>query len=173
MAKPTRRVKSREELGRKVFHIDTFAMSRFSTLCVRNKADTIHRAMPISYVRDDTARRIRMSVFPPFVAEDAVNAIYRQAAETTWHYGTVVDLRRAVLEYGGIEALLGHIRQIVEIHGVRGPMALVAWETTTTELLRAYVADARALAQGVDVFRNVNDAERWLDQTLFSPLAIA
>jgi len=125
--------------------------------------------MPVSYRRDDAARRIRMSASPPFTATDAVDAVYRQAAEGNWQYGTLVDLRRAVLNAEAIGELLGHIRDLVALRGVRGPIALVTWESTATELVRAYASDARLLADGVDVFQNTNDAERWLDQKLSSP----
>jgi len=107
-----------------------------------------------------------MSATPPFTEGDAVDAVYRQAAEATWHYGTVVDLRRAVLNADGMGELLEHLRDLVALHGVRGPIALVTWESTATGLLRAYASDARQLVSGVDVFLNTIDAERWLDAQL-------
>jgi len=124
--------------------------------------------MPLSYSRDDEARRIRLSVSPPFTKDDAIKAVYRQAAEGTWQYGALVDLRRGILDSSALSELIAHIRELVAVHGARGPLALVAWETAATKQLRAFAGDARLLADDIAVFRNTNDAERWLDRWMSS-----
>lgn len=125
--------------------------------------------VPLSYHRDEASRRIRLTAVPPFTSKHAVHALYRQAAETTWQYATLVDLRRAVLDAEGIAELLAHMRELVARHGVRGPIALVAWESASAELLRAYADDVRLLAYGAEVFQNTSDAERWLERFSSAP----
>jgi len=123
----------------------------------------------VSYRRDDAARRIRISANPPFTKDDAINAVYRQAAEGAWHYGALVDLRRGILDSQALGELILHIRDLVVLHGVRGPVALVTWESAATELVRTFADDARLFVNDVGVFQNTHDAERWLDERLSPP----
>jgi len=129
--------------------------------------------MPLSYLRDDTTRRIRLAASHPLSETDAINAVNRQAAEATWLYGTLVDLRRAVLNAPALADLLEHMRALVSKHGVRGPLALVTWESGATQAMQAYANDARPLVSGVRLFQNTSDAERWLDHELARPSVAA
>jgi hypothetical protein len=49
--------------------------------------------MPITYERDDQRRLITVTVTEPFALDDMLGAIDRQAAEDTWEYAMLTDLR--------------------------------------------------------------------------------
>src|SRR5207245_2590389 len=49
--------------------------------------------MPIAYERDDQRRLITVTVTEPYSVDDILSVIDRQAAEDTWEYATLHDLR--------------------------------------------------------------------------------
>jgi hypothetical protein len=49
--------------------------------------------MPIEYERDDQRRLITVTVSDPFSVDDILGVIDRQAAEDTWEYAMLYDLR--------------------------------------------------------------------------------
>jgi hypothetical protein len=49
--------------------------------------------MPIAYERDDRRQLITVTVSEPFSVEDILAVIDRQAAEDTWEYALLFDLR--------------------------------------------------------------------------------
>src|ERR1700674_4937900 len=49
--------------------------------------------MPIVYERDDARRLITVTLTEPYAVEDIFGAIDRQAAEDTWDYAMLYDLR--------------------------------------------------------------------------------
>jgi hypothetical protein len=49
--------------------------------------------MPIAYERDDQRRLITVTVTEPYSVDDILTAIDRQAAENTWEYAILYDLR--------------------------------------------------------------------------------
>ena len=51
--------------------------------------------MPIEYARDDQRRLITLTVTEPYSVEDILGVIDRQAAEDTWGYAMLYDLRAA------------------------------------------------------------------------------
>jgi hypothetical protein len=53
------------------------------------------KGMPIAYKRDDERRLITATVSDPFTVDDILAAIDRQAAEDTWGYAMLYDLRAA------------------------------------------------------------------------------
>jgi hypothetical protein len=118
--------------------------------------------MPLSYRRDDVGRRIRVTATHPITTEEAAKVLYRQAAEETWSYGMLVDLRRTVLAAADSDALLGHAADLADVYGRRGPVALVTWEAVATERASTYASGIRHLVSAIAVFQNIADAERWL-----------
>ena len=52
--------------------------------------------MPIEYDRNDDRRLITLTLTEPHSIDDFVGAIDRQAAENTWGYATLYDLRHAI-----------------------------------------------------------------------------
>src|ERR1700738_1037054 len=60
----------------------------------RAAGSAYHEWMPVRYERDDTRRRVVVTVHGAFQASDMLTVIERQRAENTWNYGTLFDLRR-------------------------------------------------------------------------------
>jgi hypothetical protein len=52
--------------------------------------------MPITYERDDQRRLITVRVSESYSVDDILSAIDRQAAEDTWEYAMLYDLRAAM-----------------------------------------------------------------------------
>ena|ERR1700724_1932986 len=51
--------------------------------------------MPVSYDRDDARQLITVTVTDPFTLDQILGVIDRQAAEHTWEYAMLYDLRAA------------------------------------------------------------------------------
>jgi hypothetical protein len=49
--------------------------------------------MPIAYQRDDQCRLITVTVTQPYTVDDILGVIDRQAAENTWEYALLYDMR--------------------------------------------------------------------------------
>lgn len=80
--------------------------------------------MPITYQRDDGRRLITVTVTEPNVLEDIIGTIDRQAAEDTWAYGLLYDLRASRLLTAGEEEQLRNRIQLVGGGRPRGPVAI-------------------------------------------------
>jgi hypothetical protein len=120
--------------------------------------------MPISYERDDTRRRVVITVQGPFLVDDALAIMARQRAEHTWPYGILYDLRgmtgeptMAELRQVMTEAATQHLGQ-----GSRGPIALLATEPTLYSRLCTYAALGQSTSLTIGVFRDRAEAEQWL-----------
>jgi hypothetical protein len=81
--------------------------------------------MPIAYERDDQRRLITVTVTEPYSVDDILSVIDRQAAEDTWGYAMLYDLRAATLALR--EADLLQIADRVKVVGggrERGPVGM-------------------------------------------------
>ena len=65
--------------------------------------------MPIAYERDDQRRLITVTVTEPYSVDDTLNVLDRQAAEGTWGYAMLYDLR--AVTFASTEA---HLRRIAD-----------------------------------------------------------
>jgi hypothetical protein len=116
--------------------------------------------MPFTYQRDDTRRIIRLTATEPVSLLDVTTMLDRQLADDAWQYGMLVDSRRAILSPAEGRALLEHVRQLAVQHGPHGPVALVTREGGGGA--QAYAVRSAQVALPVDVFWDVDEAERWL-----------
>jgi hypothetical protein len=124
--------------------------------------------MSIRYERDDASRRLLVTMQGVFEMDEVLEAIARQRVEDTWTYGILYDLR----------GLIGHptiaeLRQIMsqaaprgEREGPRGPVVLLATEPTLYVRLCTYAALGRSATKRIEVFRDWDEAERWLTAAL-------
>jgi hypothetical protein len=119
--------------------------------------------MPVSYARDDTRRRVVITVQGAVQTSEMLTVIERQRAEDTWNYGTLFDLRR--VEGHPTVAELRDLMRQASAHAPAawrpGPVALLATEATLYNRLCTYAA----LTQGkltLEVFRDLDEADRWL-----------
>jgi hypothetical protein len=81
--------------------------------------------MPITYERDDQRRLIAVTVTEPYSAGDFLSVIDRQAAEDTWEYAVLYDLRSVT--HASTEADLQQIADRVRVVGggrERGPVGI-------------------------------------------------
>jgi hypothetical protein len=81
--------------------------------------------MPTAYDRDDQRRLITVTVTDPYSADDILSAIDRQAAEDTWAYALLYDLRTA--EHMPADEAAQHFADRIKAAGggqQRGPVGL-------------------------------------------------
>jgi hypothetical protein len=81
--------------------------------------------MPIAYERDDQRRLITVTIIEPHSVGEILGVIDRQAAEETWGYAMLYDLR--ALTHTFIEADLQQMADRVKVVGgrrERGPMGM-------------------------------------------------
>jgi hypothetical protein len=81
--------------------------------------------MPIVYERDDQRQLITVTVSDPYSVDDILGVIDRQAAEDTWGYAILYDLRAVTV--ASTEADLRHIADRVKVVGggrERGPVGM-------------------------------------------------
>jgi hypothetical protein len=81
-----------------------------------------------------------------------------------WTYGALDDLRLVTWNPTSdeVRCILRRIRTLSATHGPRGPVAIVATQPLL-DRARTYAASLGALL-GLDVFYELAEAERWLDE---------
>lgn len=96
--------------------------------------------------------------------DDLLAVIARQAGEGTWQYGMLYDSRRvaSVASQTDVRAGLKQVEALSRTHGRRGPVAFVTTVPAAFGMVRMYSTLAEQLHQAVEVFREIEDAERWL-----------
>jgi hypothetical protein len=117
--------------------------------------------MPSRYVRDDARRLITVTITEPYAVEDICLFIDRQAAEGTWEYATLYDLRVPM----SIEADSQHIADHIRAVGggrARGPVG-IAIRATPEQFRRglSYTEMTRKL-ETVEVLLNAAHVDDWL-----------
>jgi len=70
--------------------------------------------MSIAYERDDQRRLITATVTEPFSVDDILSAIDRQAAEDTWEYAILYDLRAVTfaLTEGELQQMVDRVKAV-------------------------------------------------------------
>ena len=119
--------------------------------------------MPITYKRDDLRRRITVTLEGRFDVDHVVATVDRHAAEGTWHYTRLYDVRGALEAptTAQIRALLGHVRERTRTHGPRGPVAVVTDHLAVYGMVRMYMSLGENDGT-VEVFRDLAEADSWL-----------
>jgi hypothetical protein len=125
------------------------------------------------YVRDDARRRIRVTAHQPLRAEDFIAIVDRQVREHTWAYGILYDLRAVHEATSKADARSGadHLRNYVTVHGTRGAVALVTRTVDMVGTGQMYAFLGAKIGFHVEVFWDLDAAERWLDAQQQSPHA--
>jgi hypothetical protein len=122
--------------------------------------------MPIRYERDDTSRRVVVTMDGPFntAVFRAVNELH---SPDTWSYGMLFDLRGMTGE-----PTIAELRQIMNESvarrpgtGARGPVAILAIDPALYGRMCTYAALRRATLT-IEVFRYLDRAEEWLTTQL-------
>jgi hypothetical protein len=121
--------------------------------------------MPLTYTRDDARHRLRLVLTDPVTEDELLGAIDRQAAEGTWPYGLLCDMRplgpsqRTALWRVAIE----RVAEIAAREGARGPVAVVANAASMVGVSEAYAGESRRAGRSVQVFWSPDEATEWLD----------
>jgi hypothetical protein len=124
--------------------------------------------MPMTYERDDARRLITVTVTEPYTVEEICGAIDRQAAENTWDYAMLYDLRSGA--HIATEADLQQLAVRAKVAGggrERGPVGLAIaaqfaiaaqsrWGLLYTEPIRQLVS--------VEVLLTAAQLDGWLDR---------
>lgn len=125
-----------------------------------------HKAMPYQYARDDTARRIRITLTDPLTVAERIAAVEQQVADNAWRYGTLIDARCLAVykaEPTEMQAVVARVAEFVTEYGPRGPVAIVSNRPTVISAgqMYNYFGDKR---NAVEVFWDLDEARRFLDQ---------
>jgi len=113
------------------------------------------------YDRDDARRRLVITLQGAFQTADVLAAIERQRVEDTWSYGLLYDLR-GVTGHPTIEDLKQILSQVTLVEQPRGPVAFLVTDPILYGMLCKYAALGRSKLTVVEVFRDRDDADRWL-----------
>ena len=122
--------------------------------------------MPYLYVRDDPARRIRITLTDPLTVADRIAAVEQQVADDAWRYGTLIDAR-SLAEYKPepteMQSVVARVAEFVAQYGPRGPVAIVSNRPTVIGAgqMYNYFGGKR---NAVEVFWDLDEARRFLDQ---------
>jgi hypothetical protein len=119
---------------------------------------------PFQFTRDDGRRRVRVTLNRTLGAAELISIVDRQVEENAWTYGTLYDLRLidiAIDRRSAIE-VAEHVQTLAEQHGRRGPVAFVTRKVDVVAAGHAYALDSTRQGRAVDVFWDIDDAERWL-----------
>jgi len=124
--------------------------------------------MPIDVVRDARRRRITATGQGEFRADEVIDVLRKMREDDAWTYGVLVDLRLMTGEPTIRD--LGPIMQITADAGsgadsTRGPVAIVATNPVIYGISCAYAAMSKPKGRA-EVFRDREDAERWLDERM-------
>ena len=119
--------------------------------------------MPIAYERDDQRRLITVTVTEPYSVDDILSAIDRQAAEDTWGYAMLYDLR--AVTFASTEADLQRMADRVKAVGggrERGPVgAAVGARPEMFRMGLRYTELTRKL-MNVEVLLTSTQIEGWM-----------
>jgi hypothetical protein len=122
--------------------------------------------MPYQYARDDTARRIRITLTDPLTVAERIAAVEQQVADDAWRYGTLIDARRlAVYKPNPAEmrAVVARVAEFVVKYGPRGPVAIVSNRPTVISAGQLYNHFGDR-GNAVEVFWDLVEARKFLDQ---------
>ena len=118
-----------------------------------------------TYVRDDALRRIHVTARESLEASDLMAIIDRQAFEGAWAYGVLYDLRAVhiVAPRRDASRVAQYVQTYVRVHGTRGPVAVVTKQTDIVETAELYASLGEKVGFEFGSFRDLPEAERWLD----------
>jgi hypothetical protein len=122
----------------------------------------------ITDVRIDHDRRRVIVVVGPTLAPDEIRrVIAEQAHAGLWAYDVLCDERANTTAFSAddVRDLVAYVNGLVRTHGARGRMAIVPNDDVQYGMARMYSLLAENGNVECRVFRNVANAEAWLDQT--------
>ncbi len=125
----------------------------------------MHLQAKYEYTRDDARQRIRIRLRQAPDAADYIAIVDRQIADGTWHFDIVYDVRAQLTGLSSkedIQTAREYVERQVAALGPRGAVAVVSPHTEIVAAAQIYAYRARGIQ--VEVFWDMADAERWLDE---------
>jgi hypothetical protein len=120
--------------------------------------------MPIHYERDDVRRRVVITFPGTYQVSDGLDAIERHHAEGAWTYGVLYDLR-SLQGHPNVSDLKAYMERDSQPPAgesrPRGPVAILTPDPIVYGIACTYAALGRPTIT-IEVFRDWNDADRWL-----------
>ena len=123
--------------------------------------------MPNRSTRDDAKRRYSLTITEPVTALDVMTSVDRQLADGAWQYGLLVDNRTPFSPPSLIElqSFVARVLDLVDQHGPRGPIAIVARESGQIGTAQMYLFFG-GKTESIEVFWDLDDAQQWLDDQM-------
>jgi hypothetical protein len=122
--------------------------------------------MPYQYARDDTARRIRITLTDPLTVTERIAAVEQQVADDAWRYTTLIDARFLAVykpDPTQMQAVVARVAEFVAEYGPRGPVAIVSNRATVIGAGQMY-NHFGGKSNAVEVFWDLDEARKFLDQ---------
>ena len=119
--------------------------------------------LPIAYQRDDQRRLITVTLTEPCSVDEISSVIDRQAAEATWEYARLYDLR--AMTDAPTEAILQQFAERVKAPGgerERGPMGIAIRAQPALFLLGMMYAKLVRELVTVEVLLTAGQIDAWL-----------
>jgi hypothetical protein len=119
--------------------------------------------MPIAYERDDPRQMIVVTVTDPYSVDDILSVIDRQAAENTWEYAILYDLRGVM--HASVEAGLQQLADRVRAAGAgreRGPVGVAIGARPVLFRVGLIYAELTRTLMTVEVLLTPAQLEDWL-----------
>jgi hypothetical protein len=124
--------------------------------------------VPVLYERDDAARRVILTVAGVMRVEDLADAADRQAGESAWSYGVLLDTTDRLdepMNAASIRVYIQHLSRISRTFGEPGPMAIVPHDLTGYGMARMFQSLSGLRSERpIAVFNSIAAAGNWLDQ---------
>ena len=120
--------------------------------------------MPICRERNDSRRRMIVTMRGAFQTDEVLAIMARQRVENTWTYGILYDLRGVTGEptFADLGQIMSQAAARRQGEGPHGPVALLATQPTLYGRLRRYAALGRSTRLTIEVFRTLGEAQQWL-----------
>jgi hypothetical protein len=121
--------------------------------------------MSTRYETDDSRRRVVITIQGAFQADEVLAIMSRQRAEGMWTYGTLYDLRHLAGHptLADLRRIMSQAASRAQGEQPRGRVALLATEPILYSRLCTYAALGQSTTLKIEVFRDLDEAERWLD----------
>ena len=122
--------------------------------------------MPYEYARDDTARRIRITLTDPLTVAERIAAVEQQVVDDAWRYATLIDARYLAVyqpKPSEMQAVVARVAEFVAEFGPRGPVAIVSNRAAVIGAGQMYNS-LSGKRRAVEVFWDLDAAQRFLDQ---------
>ena len=118
--------------------------------------------MPITYVRDDQRRLITLTATEPYSVGDILSMIDRQAAEDTWGYAMLYDLRAVTLSSEvDVERMAARV-QVLGDGRQRGPVGIAVGSVSEQFRMGMVYSKLTKDLEIVEVLLTASQRDDWL-----------